>query len=72
MIHVSDSRVRGFVRPLIKYVIVIAFSLAAGIALAWYAWPVQWQGALPADLLGAYKILIVNSLAEDQQISGSD
>ncbi|MXZ25585.1 MAG: hypothetical protein F4Y80_12160 [Caldilineaceae bacterium SB0665_bin_21] len=72
MIHVSDSRVRGFVRPLIKYVVVIAFSLAAGIALAWYAWPVQWQGALPVDLLGAYKILIVNSLAEDQQISGSD
>lgn len=72
MIHVSDSRVRGYIRPLIKYVVVIAFSLAAGIALAWYVWPVQWQGALPADLLGAYKILIVNSLAEDQQISGSD
>ena len=72
MIHVSDSRVRGFIRPLIKYVVVIAFSLAAGVALAWYVWPVQWQGALPADLLGAYKILIVNSLAEDQQISGSD
>lgn len=72
MIQVSDARVRGFIRPLIKYVVVIAFSLAAGIALAWYVWPVQWQGALPTDLLGAYKILIVNSLAEDQQISGSD
>ena len=72
MINVSETRARDYVLPLVKYAVVIAFSLAAGIALAWYVWPVQWQGALPSDLLGAYKILIVNSLAEDQQISGSD
>ena len=72
MIHVSELRLKGLLRPFLKYLAVIALSVAIGFALGWFVWPVKWQGALPADLHDAYKILIVNSVAEDQQIVGSD
>ncbi len=40
--------------------------LALGLTFAWLVWPVKWQGALPAEMLPEYRILIANSIAEDQ------
>ncbi len=42
--------------------------LSLGLFFAWQVWPVKWEGALPADILAEYKILIANGIAEDQQI----
>ena len=64
------SRVIWFVRSNIGYFASGVLGLASGLILGWLVWPVQWEGAEPNDLLPEYKVLIANSVAEDQIFFG--
>lgn len=57
-----------FVRWNFKYLLSGAIGLGLGLIFAWVIWPVQWQGAAPRELRDEYKVLIVNGIAEDQQL----
>lgn len=66
--NVEIRDVALFVKGHFRYLATGLVSLGLGLTLAWFVWPVQWDGARPADLLDEYKILIVNSIAEDQRL----
>lgn len=66
------SRVTWFVRTYLGYLAAGTGGLGLGLVIAWVLWPVQWEGAMPADLLAEYKVLITNSVAEDQIYFGQN
>ena len=68
MINDIVANVVLFVRWHFRYLATGIGGLGLGLLLAWFVWPVQWDGARPADLLDECKILIVNSIAEDQRL----
>lgn len=64
------SRVFEFVKNYVWYLAAGAVGLGLGLIFGWLVWPVQWEGARPVDLLSEYKVLIANSVAEDQIFFG--
>ncbi len=64
------SRVIWFVKIYVWYLAAGAAGLGLGLVIGWLVWPVQWEGARPVDLLPEYKVLIANSVAEDQIFFG--
>lgn len=60
----------SFLRRRYTYLLCAVAGLAFGLVVGWVLWPVQWTGASPADLRSEYKVLIANSLAEDQLLLG--
>lgn len=66
------SRVIWLVRNYLGYLAAGAAGLGLGLVIGWVLWPVQWEGALPLDLLDEYKVLIANSVAEDQIYFGQN
>ncbi len=63
-----QSRFMTFVTGYYRELISGLLGLIVGLTLAWLVWPVKWEGALPADILAEYKILIANGIAEDHMI----
>ncbi len=64
------SRVIWFIKGNAGYLAAGVAGLGLGLVIGWLVWPVQWKGARPVDLLSEYKVLIVNSVAEDQIFFG--
>ncbi len=64
------SRIIWFAKSNIGYLASGALGLAMGLVMGWLVWPVHWEGAEPTELLPEYKVLIANSVAEDQIFFG--
>ncbi len=64
------SRVIWFVKSYAGYLATGVAGLGLGLIMGWLVWPVEWEGALPVDLRSEYKVLIANSVAEDQIFFG--
>ncbi len=67
-----QNRILSFVKGYYRELLAGALGLTLGLVIAWLVWPVKWEGALPADILPEYKILMANGIAEDQQIQGQE